>query len=107
MTAAVTIAQKLTAAFDPTELRVDDESARHAGHAGSPPGGESHFRVRIVASAFAGLSRVERHRRVNAILAHELSGQIHAMALTTLTPDEANSAPVAPGGVTAEKSEAR
>jgi BolA protein len=89
MGAADVIARKLTTAFSPTELSVEDESAKHEGHAGSPPGGETHFRVRIVSSAFEGLSRVERQRRVNDVLADELRGPIHALAMTVLTPQEA------------------
>jgi BolA protein len=88
MATADIIAQKLTVAFAPLELAVEDESARHAGHAGARPGGETHFSVRIVASAFEGLSRVERHRRIHEVLAGELAGQIHALALTALTPAE-------------------
>jgi BolA protein len=83
------IAQKLTAAFAPSELSVEDESARHEGHAGSRPGGETHFRVRIVSPAFAGLGRVERQRRINEALADELHGPIHALTMTVLTPGEA------------------
>ncbi|HAH09404.1 MAG TPA: BolA family transcriptional regulator [Alphaproteobacteria bacterium] len=79
----------LNAALAPNELDIIDESALHAGHAGAAPGGETHFRVRIVATAFAGLSRVERHRRVNAALAQEFAGRLHALALTALSPDEA------------------
>jgi BolA family transcriptional regulator, general stress-responsive regulator len=71
-------------------LAVDivDESARHAGHAHTRPGGESHFRVRIVAAAFEGKSRLERHRMVNILLEEEFTQGLHAMALTTLTPAE-------------------
>jgi BolA protein len=84
-----TIAQKLTESFAPIELFVEDESARHAGHAGSRPGGETHFRVRIVSEAFEGIGSVERHRRVYGALADELKSHIHALSLTTLTPAEA------------------
>ena len=83
-----TIQQKLTAAFSPIALEVTDDSARHAGHAGHRPGGESHFTVRIVSATFAGLSRLERQRRVYAVLADEMKSQIHALALTCLTPGE-------------------
>lgn len=89
MTMAQILHEKLTAAFAPKELTVDDESARHAGHSGSRPGGETHFNVRIVTEAFTGLSRVERQRRVYAALAEELRGSVHALSLTTLTPAEA------------------
>jgi BolA protein len=89
MATADIIAQKLTVAFAPLELAVEDESARHAGHAGARPAGETHFSVRIVSAAFEGLNRVERHRRVHEILTAELSSQVHALALTALTPAEA------------------
>lgn len=88
MTVAQTIRGKLTAALAPTELEVEDESARHAGHAGARPGGESHFRVRIVSDAFAGATRIARHRQIYAILDKELAAGVHALALTTLTPEE-------------------
>ncbi len=88
MTMADTIRSKLSAAFHPTELVVTDDSARHAGHAGSRPGGETHFSVKIVTSAFAGLSHVERQRRIYKILAWEMKTQIHALSLTTLAPGE-------------------
>ena len=81
--------QKLTTAFAPLNLAIEDESARHAGHSGAREGGESHFRVRIVSAAFTGLSRVERQRLVYAALAAEFAGGLHALALTTLTPEEA------------------
>lgn len=80
---------KILAALRPVSLSIVDESARHAGHAGAREGGESHFRVRIVSAEFAGLSRVERQRRVYAAVADELAGAVHALTLTTLTPDEA------------------
>jgi BolA protein len=83
------ITQKLQIALSPVALEVIDESANHAGHAGAREGGETHFRVRIVSSAFDGLTRVERQRRVYAALAEELRERVHALALTTLTPDEA------------------
>jgi BolA protein len=88
MGASDIIAQKLTAAFSPAELLVEDASAKHAGHAGSRPGGETHFSVRIVSNAFEGLSRVERQRRVYAALAEELKAHLHALSVTALTPAE-------------------
>ncbi len=89
MTLADTIRQKLGAAFAPSELVVEDDSAKHAGHSGARPGGETHFSVRLVSESFAGLGRVERQRRVYAALAEELRPNgIHALALTTLTPAE-------------------
>ena len=89
MSAEQTIREKLTAAFTPDAIQVVNESHHHAGHASSPGTGESHFSVRVVSPAFAGKSRLERHRMVNAVLADELSGKIHALAVTALTPDEA------------------
>ena len=74
------ITRKLTEAFRPASLRVLDESHRHEGHAGHRPGGESHFRVYIVAQAFAGKSRLERHRLVNAALSAELAGGVRRVA---------------------------
>lgn len=71
----------LETAFAPRELEVINESHRHAGHAGDDGSGESHFRVRIVADAFAGQSRVARHRAVHAALGPALLGKIHALAL--------------------------
>lgn len=89
MTARDHIAQKLTETFQPERLEVIDESHLHEGHAGSRPGGETHFRVHIVAKAFEGKSRVERHRMVNMALTQELAGGIHALALKTQAPGEA------------------
>ncbi len=83
------IERKLTEALAPTRLEVVDDSGRHAGHAGHRPGGESHFSVRVVSAAFAGKSRVERHRMVNTVLADELAGPVHALQLTAQTPEEA------------------
>ena len=90
MTAArETIEAKLTAAFHPSEIDIADESHLHAGHSGWREGGETHFRVRVVSEAFAGKSRVERHRMINTLLAEELAGGVHALALKTLAPGEA------------------
>ena len=82
------IREKLTEAFNPESLDVINESHMHAGHAGSPGTGESHFRVTIVSGKFDGLTRVERHRLVNEALAAELAGPVHAMAMKTLSPGE-------------------
>jgi BolA protein len=87
-----TIRSKLTDAFAPDQLEVIDDSARHEGHAGHREGGETHFVVKIVAPEFTGLSRVERQRRVYAVLAHELRTQIHALQLITLAPGEPDAA---------------
>jgi BolA protein len=82
------IRDKLTEAFAPVELSVEDESAHHAGHSGARPEGETHFRVRIVADAFKSMNRVERQRRVYAVLAEEMKDRVHALALTVMAPGE-------------------
>jgi BolA protein len=71
----------LTAAFSPELLEIDDESHLHHGHAGAAPGGETHYAVRIKAPAFAGLSRVAKHRAVNAALAAEFASGLHALSI--------------------------
>jgi len=82
------ITRKLSEAFTPESLRVLDESHRHEGHAGHRPGGETHFRVYIVAEAFRGKSRIERHRLINATLADELAAGVHALAIHAAAPGE-------------------
>ena len=82
------ITEKLRKAFTPESLRVEDESHRHEGHAGHRPGGETHFRLYIVSSAFRGKSRLERHRMINATLASELAGGVHALAIHATAPDD-------------------
>jgi BolA family transcriptional regulator, general stress-responsive regulator len=83
-----TIREKLARALQPVHLEVINESHLHAGHRGSPGTGESHFRVLIVSPSFAGKSRLERHRLVNAALSAELAGKVHALALNAYAPDE-------------------
>ena len=83
------ITEKLTEAFTPASLRVEDESHQHEGHAGHRPGGQTHFRVYIVAEAFRGKSRIERHRMINATLSRELEGGVHALAIHANAPGEA------------------
>jgi BolA protein len=82
------IHDKLTEAFAPTRLEIQDDSARHAGHAGARPGGESHFNVTIESAAFAGESRVARQRLVHRALADELAGPVHALSVKALAPGE-------------------
>ncbi|WP_306250107.1 BolA family transcriptional regulator [Parvularcula sp. IMCC14364] len=77
----------LTEALAPAELEIIDQSHLHAGHAGAPEGGESHFRVRIVSAAFTGKSRVERQRQVNSILAELLAGPVHALSMDLQAPE--------------------
>jgi BolA family transcriptional regulator, general stress-responsive regulator len=84
-----TITNKLREAFTPESLDVMDESHLHEGHAGHRPGGETHFRIYIVSDAFEGKSRIERHRLINATLAAELAGPVHALAIKAQAPGEA------------------
>jgi BolA family transcriptional regulator, general stress-responsive regulator len=88
MTTKEIIINKLREAFTPESLEVQDESHLHEGHAGHRPGGETHFRVYIVSQAFEGKSRIERHRMINATLAGELAGSVHALALHAKAPGE-------------------
>jgi BolA protein len=83
---AARIRTALEAAFAPLVLEITDESARHAGHAGARPEGETHYRVRIVSAALAGLSRVAAHRTVNTALAAEFAAGLHALAIDAAAP---------------------
>lgn len=76
-------------ALAPETLDVLDESHLHEGHAGARPGGETHYRVRIRTSSFAGKSRIERHRVINSLLADEFANGLHALAIEAKTSDEA------------------
>lgn len=83
------IEEKLAAAFSPQRLEVINESHLHAGHQEHFDGsGETHLRLRIVADAFAGKSRLERHRAINAIVAEELADTVHAFAIEAAAPGE-------------------
>lgn len=73
--------RKLTAAFRPEHLEVIDESDHHRGHGGWRDGGGTHYRVVMRATAFDGMSRVERSRAVHRALAEDLAGGVHALAL--------------------------
>jgi len=79
---------KLTEALVPTRLEVVDDSARHAGHSGAMPGGETHFNLVIESSAFEGLSKIARQRLVYKLLSHELAGSLHALSVKALAPGE-------------------
>ena len=72
---------RLEEALSPSNLEIIDESERHRGHAGYQEGGQSHFRVRIAAPAFDGMSRIARHRAVHDALGPDLVGRIHALAI--------------------------
>jgi BolA protein len=86
------IKEKLLEAFAPSQLSIVNESHKHAGHAAMKDyafTGETHFAVTIVSDSFAGRSRVDRHRMVHEVLAEELAGPVHALAVKAKTPDEA------------------
>ncbi len=82
------IESKLTEEFAPDSLDVIDESEDHRGHGGWREGGETHFRVRMIAAAMAGQSRVSRQRAVNKCLAEELASTVHALAMELKAPGE-------------------
>lgn len=90
------IRSRLSEALAPERLDLVDDSARHAGHVGARPEGESHFRVTIVADAFRGRSRIDRQRMVFAALGDLMRDDIHALAITALTPAEAAAREQAP-----------
>lgn len=83
------IEQKLSKTYTPQDLLITDESHLHEGHSGASPGGETHFRVHMVAALFEGMSRIERQRHVLECLAEELQGPVHALALKLQSPQEA------------------
>ncbi|WP_102960934.1 BolA family protein [Mangrovicella endophytica] len=90
------IEDRLRTALAPEHLAVIDESHLHAGHHHADSGhhaafegsGETHFRVRVVSAAFAGQSRIERHRSINALLKDELASGVHALAIEASAPGE-------------------
>jgi BolA protein len=88
-TRAARIHQALESAFAPAQIQVEDDSHRHAGHAGARPGGETHYSVAVVSPAFTGMNRLARSRAVQAVLAAEIGGGLHALSLRLLTPEEA------------------
>lgn len=96
MTVRDQIVAKLSTQFAPTHLEVIDESARHSGHAGSRPGGETHYRVRITTSKFDGLTRIAQHRAVMNALDSELKNGVHALAIEVI----AAGSPQIPSAVT-------
>jgi BolA protein len=90
---ATIIREKLTTALSPTRLELEDDSWRHAGHhheggMDARPGGESHFNLTVVSDSFEGQNRVARQRAINALLAEELAGPVHALSIRALTPSE-------------------
>jgi BolA protein len=87
MNVAAEIRQRLSA-LEPTLLDLTDESARHAGHAGAAPGGQTHWRLSIVSERFAGQPTVARHRMVYQVLGELMQHPIHALAITARSPEE-------------------
>ena len=85
---ATEIEARLQAALSPERLAVIDDSNQHRGHAGHDPRGESHFTIEIVAAAFAGQNRVQRHRLVNRALADLLRDRVHALVILARAPEE-------------------
>lgn len=82
------ITTRLQQGLDPVFIDVVDESHRHAGHAGSREGGETHFKVEVVSKAFTGKTRLDRHRLINGLLAEELQDRVHALAIVAKAPGE-------------------
>lgn len=88
MTMKQRIEARLTAGLAPIALEVFDELDRHKGHSGAREGGETHYRIDIVADGFASKGKVERHRMVYGLLKEEFAAGVHALALRTLAPGE-------------------
>jgi len=88
MSMAARIEEKLREALSPERLEIHDDSAKHEGHAGWRPGGNTHFRVEIVSGAFTGKNRVDRQRMVYGLLKEEFEAGLHALQLDTRAPDE-------------------
>lgn len=84
MTVAKVLEDKLRKVFNPGHLEVVNESHMH----NVPPGSETHFKVTLVSDAFAGLRPVKRHQEVYRVVAEEMAGPLHALALHTYTPEE-------------------
>ncbi len=90
---ATIMRRKLTGALAPEVLVIQDDSARHAGHhhqggMDATPGGESHFNLEIVSSAFEGMGRLERQKTINRLLVEELAGPVHALSIKARAPSE-------------------
>ena len=73
--------EKLTAHFNPISLEILDDSDHHAGHSGAKAGGGTHYTVKLISDQFTGLSRIQRHQAVYAVLVEELKTQVHALVL--------------------------
>lgn len=80
--------EKLKTAFEPASFELIDDSEKHRGHGGWREGGESHFLLRMTSARFSGQGRVQRQRAVNKVLAEELAGPVHALAMELRAPGE-------------------
>ena len=89
MSVEQTMREQLMVALEPQRLDLVNESHLHAGHAGSPGTGESHFRLLVVSKLFEGRSRIERHRLVNEALGDLMRNRVHALAIKAYAPGEA------------------
>ncbi len=81
------IERRLREAFDPESIHVEDESHKHAGHAGAATG-LGHFRVSIVSAAFEGMNPLQRHRAVYAAMGEMMHTDIHALSIEALASSE-------------------
>lgn len=88
MSRVAEIEQKLRAALQPTRLEIEDESHKHAGHAGARESGGGHFSVTIVSAAFTGKNLLQRHRLVYDALGETMRREIHALSIQALAPNE-------------------
>ena len=82
------IRDKVEAQFAPCNLILEDDSQKHAGHAGADPAGETHFTLHIVSDKFKGMSRVQRHQLIYEVLEDELKERVHALSITAKTFEE-------------------
>ena len=90
------IRKRLTEAFEPETLGVEDESHLHAGHAGAS-GGAGHYRVRVIDARFNGLQRISRHRLVYDAVSDWMPARVHALNIVAMTPEEAGALVDRPG----------
>jgi BolA protein len=81
------IRSTLETSLHPVRLKIDDESAQHAGHAGAKKGG-GHYRIFIVAPAFSGRTLIARHRMVYEALGEQMRHDIHALSIVARAPEE-------------------
>lgn len=83
------IKQRLQAALDVLQLDIQDESHKHAGHAGAIASGGGHYKVQIISESFEGKSAIERHKMIYVALGDAMGKDIHAISISAKTPAEA------------------